>query len=1242
MNGEALADASNVESGPSSPGTSSDSDAVNTSTSRVYFGPIQPAERRLTRARDSLQNTPIRRSPRHHADSVSQSEDGEGSPNDVMASDLSRPDTPMLTDDVLEEPPSALATKVMRAWDNPSPPPSPHASPRPLHNEDEFLQLVTDAGPSLADSDAEMDTDGAFDPVGKAAANEQPQGSSAPASLPRGHFDETDLINFDSFTTALPSDTPAVQLMPATPPLGAPYTVDDLLASTPLRPPQGFEQVARAPNAAQEGDLFLADLKSPSHEDTASVDEEAQVLIALSSEPKDVTAPSSPQVSTVALENPEETSIPATLLEPALHTPLRRSTRPRRSVSPYFLPLTSPSKLPDSAQSSPSQPKIEVGPARRRKIKVKEQDDEKVDLVEIPQESPGKNLVDIVLEDVELPAPTLNALPADDKGKGKGPEAQQRLGSLSPTSTNLLMQLLPAGSAQEPTTPAVGVMQPIDQRSNEEQRPTTPVDATPAAVDTHVRPSTPIRNGVLSQPARDVTRTPARRVPISQAIGQGIISPVKPSAVRGGQTSGATGFQAAFLGAPVFKPRAPEDSLRSPAKRVPIAHAQAMSSLQSPAKPSGRPASPVKSTHARSLSEDPIQPAVHRVQRSMSADLARPAQLGPKGGDIFKKLTSTQHVPVRSSQASNEPSTSTLPFSIPPSIQEMDEPQPQGLAQPSKPAIVLRPPTGKTESKIPRPGSKPYVRPTAASGVKQIPKPAATLPKKTVSAAPAPPAARPMRMVRKVMSKPVEISSGSEDNVSQAVAGPGPRTVASRSARPIANDMGSPGLKRKRDTEESTASPSGVRPIFVRKVPPAPKHRAKTSDSSPMTRAGSVESPGPTVVQGKIRMRKVIDKKKPKSPPRSPPNKPMDVVQSPPTIRASLQPSPPPPTPTSKQAADAPTDTTNLPQATVSTPESEAAESIQPTVPLPSVPFQPSINVESEPESSQGLRRTTRSRKSAQNTTDVFGTVAAPRAQTRRRPTIVLSDNSVFSGMTALALKSLTTTNTQRNQKQVAEIQMEVVIKDGKRPDSPTTKVRTSLERQREELAQQRQERAERRARRSIGEGDSLDADAAEQGDDADVNMSGAETGGEEPPRRHRRGPGEDEDFETPERPERPAKRTRLDDGQGENLESKNEKRVKWDHGLATTVYLDDTPPKPKRHTNDVVPKRGALAPSAKKLPLDTMGNVLNADAPIVNVRPENIVVKKFVYEDDAAAVPEPPPAPAPKPTRSKSKKSRS
>ena len=588
-----------------------------------------------------------------------------------------------------------------------------------------------------------MDAIGAPESVSKADI-EQPQDSSVSASLPGEPSDEMDLINFDSFTTALPSDAPAVQLMPATPPLGAPYSVDDLLAPTPLRPVQRFEQVAHVPDSAED-DLLLPTVGSPSREGTASVDEEAQVLIALSDEPVDVPVPMSPQVPIAALENPQEAQIVAPLLDPALQTPLRRSTRPRRSVSPYFLPLTSPSKLPDSTQPSPSQPKVEVGPARRRKPKAKEQDNEKVDLIEILHEPADKDLGDIILEDVELPPPTSTPPPTDGKGKGKEPEAQQRLGSLSPASTNLLMQLLPTSPAKESAAGVASVTQSIDKQPEIEQRPTTPVNAPPATVVTPVHPSTPTRSNAFSQQTRDVVRTPARRVPIAQAIGQGIVSPVKPSAMQGGQASNASGFQAGFLGAPVFRPRAPEDSLRSPAKRVPIA--QVMSSLQSPAKPSSRPASPAKSTHTRSLSEDPIQPAVPKVQRSMSADTARPGQFGLKGSDIFKKPPSTQHIPVRSSQASNEPSSSTLPFNIPPSIQEMDEPQPQVLAQPSKPATGIRAPSGKIESKIPRPGSKPYVRPAAAGAVKQqIPKPSVTLPRKVASTASAPPAVSAMRM----------------------------------------------------------------------------------------------------------------------------------------------------------------------------------------------------------------------------------------------------------------------------------------------------------------------------------------------------------------------------------------------------------------------------------------------------------------------------------------------------------------
>ena len=361
---------------------------------------------------------------------------------------------------------------------------------------------------------------------------------------------------------------------------------------------------------------------------------------------------------------------------------------------------------------------------------------------------------------------------------------------------------------------------------------------------------------------------------------------------------------------------------------------------------------------------------------------------------------------------------------------------------------------------------------------------------------------------------------------------------------------------------------------------------------------------------------------------------------------------------------EAPSDTTDIPQLELPQPTpppvSEALEIAQPIRPPSPVSSVVDNQVSSEPDaSSQGLRRTTRARKPTSGLTDVFGTVAPPRPPHSRRRTIVLTDNSAFSSMTALALKSLTTNNTQRNQKQVAEIQMEVIMKEGKRPDSPTTKVRTSLERQKEERVQQRKERAERRARRSAGS--DVVAENIEPSGDGDVSMASvekAEKVEEGVPLRHQRGPGETEDYETPER-ERPAKRTRVDDDQGEISDTKNERRVKWDRGLATTVYLDNTPPKPKRHPNTVVPKRGALAPSAKvchrdplhrrcfmltpiarqKLPLDTMGNVLNADIPLNDVRPENIIVKKFVYEDDEQPVPDPPPAP--KPTRSKTKKSR-
>jgi len=57
-------------------------------------------------------------------------------------------------------------------------------------------------------------------------------------------------------------------------------------------------------------------------------------------------------------------------------------------------------------------------------------------------------------------------------------------------------------------------------------------------------------------------------------------------------------------------------------------------------------------------------------------------------------------------------------------------------------------------------------------------------------------------------------------------------------------------------------------------------------------------------------------------------------------------------------------------------------------------------------------------------------------------------------------------------------------------------------------------------------------------------------------------------------------------------------------------------------------------------LRLDTLGNLVDIEQhPLTNIDPENIVVKKFVYDSDIEAVKE---AAPPKTTRSKSKRLKS
>ncbi|KAI0082680.1 hypothetical protein K474DRAFT_1687780 [Panus rudis PR-1116 ss-1] len=238
--------------------------------------------------------------------------------------------------------------------------------------------------------------------------------------------------------------------------------------------------------------------------------------------------------------------------------------------------------------------------------------------------------------------------------------------------------------------------------------------------------------------------------------------------------------------------------------------------------------------------------------------------------------------------------------------------------------------------------------------------------------------------------------------------------------------------------------------------------------------------------------------------------------------------------------------------------------------------------------------------------------------------------------MSALTLKSLTSANTKRNQEYIVELQTEVIRMQGKRPDSPTTKVKTALEKQKEERILQRQQRAERRARKTAVMDESNDNIEVEPS--GDISVADIEPDSNGDPERHVRGPGEDEDYVTPPRPERPSKKARFG-SEGEGETERQEKRVKWNRGLATTVYIDNTPPKPtKPPKEDNVSRKGCLANTAKAIRLDTMGNALNAAIPVSGLTREQIIVKKFVYDDDIEAQP---PTPA-KSTRSKSKKAKS
>lgn len=197
-------------------------------------------------------------------------------------------------------------------------------------------------------------------------------------------------------------------------------------------------------------------------------------------------------------------------------TPLRRSTRPRKSITPNPPPPIVPVVSP---------PSIARTQVRRKSIAVNPND-------EIISDSQDEG------EDEPPSRATPVAARVRHRSPGKAPLSFQReLGSLSPTSTNVLSTL-----AFNPTDDSSAIAG--DSVTAESSQPTFSFSV--FAPPETAAPSTPVRNTgpvrftspskaqtsphkfrIQTPAPNDPTVTPARRIPISEGIAQGYISPEK-------------------------------------------------------------------------------------------------------------------------------------------------------------------------------------------------------------------------------------------------------------------------------------------------------------------------------------------------------------------------------------------------------------------------------------------------------------------------------------------------------------------------------------------------------------------------------------------------------------------------------------------------------------------------------------------------------------------------------------------
>ncbi|KAJ6547543.1 hypothetical protein B0H19DRAFT_998676 [Mycena capillaripes] len=1116
--------------------------------SRVYFGPFKSPEKKYLgpglAVTQPATPSPLRRSPRlsspipnpfgQSADEDEGDNRDEDDDEDLSRSRSGTPDNDRWQPD---EPSSVLATRITRAHDNPSPPPAAPVQdfdsgpPTPVLYPTSFI---------IPDSSSALSRGGSpFAP--------------RPPPSPQNNL-QHDLISFDSFSTSV--DLLSTQPIASTsfiPPETHNPSVDELLSSwSPSARDTPAASVSPPPSEVEGGSSKGKARASPeSTPDTAEEQAVANALIfpdALDSAP-------SLQADTPNVDpQPSDNDIP--------RTPLRRSTRPRRSTTPHahLVPL------PSSDDESPARTHLTPSSALTKKKRRKGTEGNTAVVPETSNSQRGE--ADLLNGTSSMSEEDWEMKRRRERGERKQAMAngtprtllQRQLGSLSPGSANLLTQLLPP-SKPSPVREQDESLQPtfsfsvfpvVNPAHTTPVRMTSPIRTSP---ERRAKPRSPNRIQFQAPSLSDPNRTPARRIPVEQAVARGQISPQKGAQLLTNNLD-AVGT---IPRAPVFH-IPPQDS---PARRVNVA----VPSADQGKWQGMRFGSPTRGrSRERSGSVEPRPPW------NGSGSNAGPSDLGASASKLRSSPSRSSSAPLKKGN---------LPFPLTPSGSDRPAPIPEldeKILSPNTDATAPSPVLGvikvsrsnlkQPTSRIPRIGTKPYARPAAKPPSDKGGKAPAAATRQVVETAREPP------------SKTIKVartgSGSSSDDMKTA-------------------EAGASGLKRKRVPSPQTRA----RPVvLIRQVVP-------TKFASKPVPVQTAPSPVKRPAVAKFRM---VDLHA----------RPVDADPKPPNTESSAEPTPAPePEPVLVDPLRSP-------------PVSSPPPVISPEFtndPAPQPPSSPPPDA-AEPGT---VRRTTRLRKSVFPASTSASASAGPQPLPTRRKVGSQqppSGSGVFAGMTAVALKALTSSNTTKNQKYLAaKLETEVVRMEGERPESPAVKIRTIAQREQDEKGTQRKARAARRARRSEdgfseGEGDAGDESAADTYSDMDSS----------PVRRHRRGPGDEEDYETPKM--NGSKRARAgsmddDDGPAEK------KRVKWDRGLSTAVYLDEVEPRTMVHPKENMVKKGCLAPTAKAIRLDPLGNHPNAESPLKDLVEENIIVKKFVYDNDEPALP----VVVVKNTRSKAKK---